>query len=154
MDADPDSLFLTFTAPRASLLPGRLRFATLTIRSRDANVEWEARLENVTVDVALAGLFRRRFHARSVQAGALAFRLRERLSKTNATPARGARLPLIAGFADPPLRGPAAGPVSPADPWRVVVDDLRIALVREIWIDSWRWAGEGRLQGGLFLRPG
>ena len=154
VDADPDSLFLTFTSPRASLLPGRLRFTTLTIRSRDANVEWEARLENVTVDVALAGLLRRRFHASSVQASALAFRLRERLSTTNATPARAARLPRIEGFANPPLRGPAAGPVSPGEPWRVVVDDLRIALVREIWIDSWRWAGEGRLQGGLFLRPG
>ena len=154
VDADPDSLLVTFTSPRSSLLPGRLRFATLTIRSRDSNAEWEARLEDVTVRVALADLLRRRFHASSVRAGSLVFRLRERLTKAQATPARAARFPRIEGYADPPLLEPATGPVSRGDPWRVVVDDLRVALVREIWIDSWRWAGEGRLAGGFFLRPG
>ena len=154
VDADPDSLLVTFTSPRSSLLPGRLRFGTLTIRSRDSNAEWEARLEDVTVEVALADLFRRRFHASSVRAGVLTFRLRERLTKAEATPARAARFPRIEGYADPPMLEPAAGPASPGDPWRLVVDDLRVALVREIWIDSWRWAGEGRLAGGFFLRPG
>jgi hypothetical protein len=47
-----------------------------------------------------------------------------------------------------------AVPASPGDPWGVVVEDLRIELVREIWIDAWRWEGKGRLSGGLFLRPG
>jgi hypothetical protein len=154
VNAEPDSLFVTYTSPRPSFRPGRLKFATLTIRSRDANAEWEARLEDATVDVALVDLIRRRFHAPSVRAEALSFRLRERLTKAEATPARAARFPRIAGFSDPPLLEPAARPGPRGDPWRVVVDDLRIALVREVWIDSWRWVGEGRLAGGFYLRPG
>ncbi len=154
IDAEPDSLFVAFTSPRASCVPGRVRFATLTLRSRDSNVEWEAVLEDATVDVALFGLVRRTFHSTKVRAAALTFRLRERLTRAEATPARAARYPPIAGFADPPLRGPAEPPAAPRDPWRVAVDDLRVALVRGIWIDAWRWEGTGGLSGGFRLTPG
>jgi hypothetical protein len=154
IDGDPDSLFVTFTQPRASLVPGRIRFATLTLRSRDRNVEWEARLEDVTVDVALRSLAARRFRAETVRAAALTFRLRERLAPGEATPARAGRYPPIPGYRNPPLRDSVAPLEAPGNPWCVVVDDLRVELVREIWIDAWRWEGEGRLSGGLFLRPG
>ncbi|MBK9064503.1 MAG: hypothetical protein IPL89_15125 [Acidobacteria bacterium] len=154
IDADPDSLFVTFTEARASLVPGRIRFATLTLRSRDQNVEWEARLEDVTVDVALRSLAARRFRAETVRAAALTFRLRERLAADEATPARAGRYPPIPGYRDPPLRAPPEPRAAPGNPWCVVVDDLRVALVREIWIDAWRWEGKSRLSGGLFLRPG
>ena len=63
-------------------------------------------------------------------------------------------IPRIAGFVDPPLRDPPAPPAPPGDPWIVVVDDLSVGLVREIWIDSWRWTGAARVTGGLFLRSG
>lgn len=154
VDGDPNSLFVTFTEPRASLVPGRIGFATLTIRSRDSNVEWEARLEDVALEVSLPALARRRFHAKAVRAGALSFRLRERLGASEATPARVGRYPRIAGYPDPPRRDPPAPRAAPGNPWCVVVDDLRVRLVREIWIDAWRWEGKGRLAGGLFLRPG
>lgn len=154
IDAKPESLFVTFTGARVSLLPGRIRFATLTLRSRDPNVEWEARLGDVTIDVALTSLAGRRFHAKSVRARSLAFRLRERLVPDEAVPARVARYPRIAGFADPPRRAPGERHEPPADPWRVALDDLDVAFVREIWIDSWRWTGEAGVSGGLFLRPG
>jgi hypothetical protein len=104
--------------------------------------------------VALRALVTRRFHAVTVRAAALVFHLRERLEKSEATPARVARYPGIAGFPDPALRDPPAPPAPPGDPWRVVVNDLRVGLVREIWIDSWRWTGEAQLTGGLFLRSG
>ncbi len=154
IDSDPDSLFVSFTQPRASLVPGRVRFATLTLRSRDSNAEWEARLEDATVDVALTDLATRRFHARTVRAAGLTFRLRERLTRDEATPARAGRYPHVTGYRDPPRRDPPAPPEAPGDPWRVVVDDLRVVLVRAIWIDAWRWEGEGGLAGGFHLRPG
>ncbi|MEO8053725.1 MAG: hypothetical protein ABI768_01130 [Acidobacteriota bacterium] len=154
VDGDPDSLFVTYAEPRASLIPGRIRFETLTIRSRDSNVEWDARLEDVTLEVSLPALARRRFHAKTVRAGALSFRLRERLGAREATPARVGRYPRIAGYPDPPRRDPPAPRAAPGNPWSVVVDDLRVRLVRGIWIDAWRWEGKGRLAGGLFLRPG
>lgn len=153
INSDPETLFMTYTGAR-SLVPGRLRFDTLVIRSRDSNIEWEARLEGVSVRVRLSSLLGRRFSAGSVRADALSFRLRERLERPEATPARLARYPGIAGFAGPPLRDPPAPPAPPGDPWIVVVDDLRVGLVREIWIDSWRWTGAARVTGGLFLRSG
>ncbi len=154
IDSDPDSLFVTFTEPRVSLVPGHLRFATLTIRSRDSNVEWEARLENASVDIGLLDLAARRFRARTVRAAGLTFRLRERLTHDEATPARAGRYPPIVGYPDPPRRDPPAPPEAPGNPWRVVVDDLRVDLVHAIWIDAWRWEGTGGVTGGFRLRPG
>jgi len=154
INARPESLFVAYTEPRASLVPGRIRFATLTLRSRDSNVEWAARLEDVCVDVRLGDLAGRRFRAKAVRAASLGFRLRERLAPRDATPERAARYPGIEGFRDPPLRGLPPPRAAAGDPWRVAVDDLRIARVREIWIDAWRWEGAGRVAGGLRLRSG
>ena len=66
-----------------------------------------------------------------------------------ATPARVGRYPNIVGFPDPPRRDPGARRAATGNPWRVAVDDLRVLLVREIWIDAWRWEGKGRVSGGF-----
>jgi len=154
IDGNPDALFVTFTGSRASLVPGRLRFATVTVRSRDPNVEWEARLRDVTLQVGLLALAGRRLHVSTLRAAALSFRLRERLAAAEAAPALLARDPPIAGFPRVPLRDPRERRTPPGDPWEVDVDDLRVDRVREVWIDSWRWAGGGSLAGGFHLRPG
>jgi hypothetical protein len=36
----------------------------------------------------------------------------------------------------------------------VVIDDLAVASVEEIWIDAWKWTGSGRVAGGFELLPG
>jgi hypothetical protein len=153
INSDPATLFVTYTGAR-SLVPGILRFDTLLLRSRDSNIEWEARLEGVTIRVRLSDLLRRRFRTGSIRANTLSFRLRERLERSEATPTRLVRYPRIAGFGDPPLRDPPAPPADPGNPWRVVVDDLAVGVVKEIWIDSWHWTGSARLVGGFDLLPG
>ena len=75
INSDPATLFVTYTGAR-SLLHGSLRFDTLLLRSRDSNIEWEARLEEVSIRVRLFDLLRRRFRAGPVRANALSFRLR------------------------------------------------------------------------------
>jgi hypothetical protein len=153
INSDPTTLLVTYAGAR-SLVPGSLRFDTLLLRSRDSNIEWEARLEGVSIRVRLSDLLRRRFRTGSVRANALSFRLRERLDRVDATPARLARYPGIVGFTEPPLRDPPAPPADQGNPWRVVVDDLAVGVVTEIWIDSWHWTGSARLEGGLDLLPG
>ena len=154
VNARPEELVVDYRGA-ASWLPGRLSFDSLTLRSRDRNIEFEAALEGVALRVSLSDLVRRRFHTTRLRARSLAFRLRERLSDEEATPARLARYPRIAGYADPPLLPTMPAPPEPAKgPWRVVIDDLEIASVEEIWIDSWRWNGNGGVAGAFELLPG
>ena len=154
VNAKPDKLTVEYRGA-ASWLPGHLSFESITLRSRDRNVEFEAALGDVRLRVSLADLVRRRFHTARLRAGTLRFRLRERLTRQEATAARLARYPHIEGFADPPLvsassSAPEAGPT----PWRVVIDDLAVASVEEIWIDSWKWNGNGGVAGAFELLPG
>jgi hypothetical protein len=154
VNASPESLFVTWTAPRVSLLPGRIGFGSVTIRNRDPNVEFEARLTDVTMRVALLDLPARVFRVSAVRAGSLAFRLRERLTRAEATPARLARYPAIAGFPDAPLLGSPPLHVLESRSWRVHLTDLLVGEVSEIWIGSWRWTGKARVAGGFFLESG
>ncbi len=154
VNAKPDELTVEYRGA-ASWLPGRLSFDSLTLRSRDRNIELEAALQGVTLRVSLADLLRRRFHPTRLRARTLRFRLRERLARPEATPARLARYPRIEGFADPPLLPTTPAPARTARaPWRVVIDDLAVTNVEEIWIDSWKWTGKGRVTGGFELLPG
>jgi hypothetical protein len=125
------------------------------LRSRDSNIEWEARLEEVEIEFSLVDLARRRFHARHVRAARLAFRLREQLRREEATPELVARYPRIAGFADPPLlENPPLHLSGGGRPWRILLDDIAVRNVTGIWIDAWRWEGTARLRGGFELLPG
>ncbi|MBI5444393.1 MAG: hypothetical protein HY900_24680 [Deltaproteobacteria bacterium] len=154
VNAEPDALFVDYQGA-ASWSPGRLSFDSLTLRSRDQNIEFEAALRGVTLRVSLADLLRRRLHATRLRARTLRFRLREKLTREEATRARLARFPRIAGFSDPPLL--QTRPASSANaevPWRVVIDDLSVERVEEIWIDSWKWNGEGAVAGRFDLLPG
>jgi hypothetical protein len=154
VNAKPEELVVDYRGA-ASWLPGRLSFDSLTLRSRDRNIEFEAALQGVTLRVSLADLAQRRFHTTRVRARTLSFRLRERLTPAEATPARLARYPRIEGYADPPLLPTTPPPPETAEaPWRVVIDDLEIASVEEIWIDSWRWRGKGSVAGAFELLPG
>ncbi len=154
LNSKPEDLFVDYRGA-ASWLPGQLSFDSLRLRSRDRNIEFEAALEGVALRVSLPDLVRRRFHATRLRGRTLRFRLRERLTPEEATPARLARYPRIEGNAGPPLLPTTPPPPEPAKgPWRVVVDDLEMAMVEEIWIDSWKWNGKGRVTGAFELLPG
>ncbi len=154
VNSKPEELVVDYRGA-ASWLPGRLSFDALTLRSRDRNIEFEAALSGVALRVSLVDLLRRRFHATRLRGRTLRFLLRERLAPAEATPTRLARYPRIAGYADPPLLPTTPPPPEPAKgPWRIVIDDLEIAGVEEIWIDSWRWSGKGSVAGAFELLPG
>ncbi len=149
----PEALVMDWKGAR-SVLPGRASVDVLTLRIRDSNMELEAVLEGVEVRFSIPDILRRRFHATRVRADRLTFRLRERMAKAEATPARLARYPRIEGWPEPPLLGVPAAPPPAEDPWRIVIDDLAVARVEEIWIDSCRWAGISRLAGSFEVLPG
>ena len=55
VNEDPSSLAGEWSDPHA-WIPGRIGLGSLTLRSRDHNIEWEARLENVEIEFSLIDL--------------------------------------------------------------------------------------------------
>ena len=153
INKDPDSGWLEYESA-TSRWPGTVHVKNLLFRDRDPKAEWAFQLEDGNVTYSLGDLLRRRFHVTRLSGHGFIFRVRSRLTRAEATPARLSRLPPIPGFPDPPLLGPSA-PESPATgkEWTFLVEGIEIDAVREIWIEGYRCTGESRVTGGFFLRP-
>ena len=154
VNGDPDKLLLAYDQA-SSPWPGRIRVRGLRLRGRDPNVEWEFRIDDCRATISLPDLIRKRFHATSVEATGLSFRLRQRVEEGRAKPERVRFLPPIEGFAPVPLRGepPALPDRNAKDLWEVSIDRLKASPVKEIWIDAYRYEGSAVLEGRLHLRP-
>ena len=153
VNTDPERTFLAYEDARSEF-PGRLLVRGLVLRSRDENTEWIARVGEARLTVNLFDLARKRFRASFVRGSGLSYRLRERLPASELKPDVVARQPPIEGFPSPPRAEPGASG-RPEDPstWRVVVDDLALEDVAEIWIEGFRFEGGGRVEGGFTLHP-
>jgi hypothetical protein len=157
VNSSPDELLLGYDSA-SSWVPGVVRVRGLTMRGSDPNVQWYFRMEDATISISLGDLLRKRFHATSVLAHGLVFRLREKEEKGELSPALVARLPEIPGFADPPLKidQPVPPPLPPGAGrryWSVLIEDLVADPTPELWIEIYRFRGHARVTGGFLLRP-
>src|SRR5437870_1391740 len=153
----PKHLFLDYEEASA-WVPGIIRLRGLTMRGSDPNVEWSFRMERATIAISVLDLLRRQFHATSVRAQGLVFRLREKEEKKEMSRAHLALLPAIPGYSDPPTRTPAAEPprLSAREKrrlWSVHVEDLVADPTPELWIEIYRFRGHARVTGSFLLRP-
>lgn len=139
----------------SSFWPGRARVRSFRIRDRDLKAEWAFELEDARISFSVLGLLRRRFHVTSLSGSGAAFRARERLTAREAGDAeRVARLPPIPGFPDPPRLDPGERKPPPTGKeWTIRVDDVEVKALREIWVNSYRYVGDGRLTGAFSLQP-
>ncbi|HTB72813.1 MAG TPA: hypothetical protein VK762_06200 [Polyangiaceae bacterium] len=139
-----------------SLFPGRIHVEGLTIRGRDGSVEWILLLDRCDFRVSFAALARRRFHASHVNGDGLSLRVRLRKEAT-VSPEETAALPPVPGFLDPPLKdvGPPPPPLTDANYnlWSIQLDDVDANHVRELWIDTVRYAGDLEIRGRWLFRP-
>jgi hypothetical protein len=155
VNENPVSLRIEYSAAR-SAWPGRIAVDGLEIRGSDPNVQWWFRMDHAEIRYSLMDLAARKFHATSVRASGLSFRLRQRLSRGNRTPGALAPLPPIPGFGETPeVGGPPyyRPPEPPSNYWGVEVDDLVAAPATQIWIDAYRFDGRGRVSGRFALHP-
>ncbi len=155
ISARPGSLLVDYRSAY-SLWPGRVHVEGLTIRGRDSSVEWILRLDRCDFRVSLLALIHKRFHASHVNGDGLG--LRVRLRKDGPVSPREMRaLPPVPGFLDPPLAdvGPPPPPLTDANYnlWSVELDDVDANHVRELWIDTVRYAGDLEVRGRWFFRP-
>lgn len=139
----------------SSVWPGRARVKNFRVRDRDVKAEWTFELEDARLSFSVLGLLRRRLHVTSLSGSGATFRARNRLTPREAAdPARLAPLPPIPGFPDPPRLQPGERkPPLTGREWTIRVDDVEIDKLREVWVDAYRYVGDGRLTGAFFLRP-
>ena len=157
VNTDPEELLLDYESG-TSWVPGILRLRGLTMRGSDENVQWWFRMEKAKISISLFDLLRKRFHATSVRASGLVFRLREKEEKKELSSPHLARVPKISGFTDPPLKMEARQPPPPPAEarkryWTVLVEDLAADPTPEIWIELYRFTGHARVTGSFSLRP-
>lgn len=150
----PDKMRLEY-ASASGWFPWDVRVSGLELRSRDPNVEWYFRMDEARLVFAPLELAAHRLHITRVRAQGLAYRLRVRVPKAEASAAHFAALPPIPGFPDPPYKDASPEPPPSRHPLEIVVDDLRVDGVREVWIDIWKLGGaaNGTLVGSFDLHP-
>src|SRR5712691_3431877 len=112
VNTDPEELLLDYESG-SSWVPGILRLRGLTMRGSDDNVQWWFRMEEAKISISLFDLLHKRFHATSVRASGLVFRLREKEEKKELSSPHLARVPKISGFTDPPLKMETRQPPPP-----------------------------------------
>jgi hypothetical protein len=156
VNSDPEELLLDYELG-SSWMPGIIRLRGLTMRGSDENVQWWFRMDEAKISVSLLDLLRKRFHATSVTARGLVFRLREKEERKELSAAHLERVPKIPGFSDPPLKTVDRTPPPPAAArrryWTVLVENLDADPAPEIWIELYRFAGHGRVTGSFSIRP-
>lgn len=139
----------------SSVWPGRARVKTFRIRDRDLKAEWTFELEDARLSFSVLGLLRRRLYVTSLSGSGATFRARNRLTPREAADLeRVARLPPIPGFPDPPRLQPGERKPPPTGKeWTIRVDNVEVDKLREVWVDAYRYVGDGRLTGAFFLQP-
>ena len=142
-------------ASASSVWPGRARAKSVLVRDRDSKAEWALVLEDARFSFSVLDLLRRRFHVTSLRGTGLTFHARNRLTREEAADRRRvALLPPIPGFPDPPLLVPGEKKAPPTgEEWSIRIDDIDVGPLREIWVDAYRYEGDGRLTGAFFLQP-
>jgi hypothetical protein len=157
VDADPMTIDVHYR--RAwSVWPGLIHARDLSIRSRDSNVEFMLRIDQVRFRVSFVGLARQRFEASHVRGTGVSLRLRQRLDSWDLTPEHLAGLPPIEGLSAVPVRPYrqcALADQSDADYhlWTIDLEDVQAHDTREVWIDQNQLDGAMAIDGRFYLKP-
>ena len=154
VNKDPDRTSIEYQSA-TSFWPGRARVRNFRIRDRDLEAEWMFELEDARISFSTLGLLRRRLHVTSLSGSGSTFRARNRLTPREAGNAEIlARIPPIPGFPDPPRLDPTERkPPLTGKEWSIRVDDLDVKAMRELWVNAYRYVGDGRLTGAFRLEP-
>lgn len=150
INPQPEKLWLHWQSGW-TLVPGVVRLEGLQIRGQDRNFQWHAQVDEITTSISLLALIDKRFRTTSVTGSGLSFRMRERLP-LGSTPGKDAQLfPEIPGLSNPPERPPEQlyPPHKNEHPWTIELRNALITGLREIWINQFRFQGEGHVKGGM-----
>lgn len=134
-----------------TLMPGVVHLEGLQIRGQDRMFQWHAQVDEITTSMSLLALVGKRFRTTSVTGSGLRFHMRERLP-LGSTPGKDAELfPDIPGLSNPPERPPEQlyPPQKIEHPWTIELRNALITDLHEIWINQFRFEGQGQVTGGM-----
>lgn len=149
-----------------SFIPGRLNTKNMRIVSQDSNVEVEIDIEDTTASLALLPLLEKRVEVSNGSATGVRMRVRKTRAIEELCKLPAHELPPIGALARPTgfldaehcrrqkeTRMIANGPPDPDRLWTLVLDGVRAEEIREVWLDRWRFLGDGSSQVTMTFHP-
>jgi hypothetical protein len=148
-----EDLKVEITAPAWSLLPGDVHMGRVRI-FMNGDTQFILSADNITAQIRILPLFRRRFEVSSLATKNVIFQMRVQVKEAEARSRRAAAFPPLPGLpGDPTKSKDAAAKTEERTPdWTVRLDGID-AKVRELWFLEYRYLGDGRLQGGFERGP-
>lgn len=138
-----------------SIVPGHVHVRKLRLRFEDYNVQFQVYVEKGTLDIGLTELLHKKFHAYSLLADGVSFRMRHKSHGVGNNGERFAAYPKIEGFADPPLYHGTNPPPTPDDQydlWQIRIENV-VAHAKELWVLEYRHVGDGEARGSFLVQP-
>ena len=134
-----------------TLFPGIVHVKGLQIRGQDRRLQWYAELKEITASIDLIPLLWKRFHVDAMQGRGLEFRLRQRIRLDEPPPTYANLTPPIPGLTNPPQPSPEElyPPSTPRSPWTLEMNNIAISDVHTLWIEQFRFEGDGRIEGSM-----
>ncbi len=136
-----------------SIIPGRVHVRALRIRFKDSVAETYLSIDKVDTTVELLPLAKKILRFRGPRLSNASVRVRPRMHPEDVRESSMQGMATIPGFDGPPL-----AKTEPREPpeldkyWTIDLQNAEIDL-RELWIDTYRFAGRARATGGFFLKP-
>ncbi len=138
-----------------SVVPGHVHVRRLRFRFEDYNVQFQVLIEKGTLDLGLTELIFKKFHAYSLLADGVSFRMRHKSHGVGNNGERFAAYPRIEGFADPPLYHGVEPPPTRDDQynlWQIRIDNI-VAHANELWVLEYRHQGDAEARGSFLVQP-
>lgn len=148
-----EDLRVEIESPAWSLLPGDIHVGRIRI-FMNGETQFILSADNLTAQVRLLPLLRRRFEVSSLATKNVVFQMRVQLDEEQANSPRARAFPPLPGLpGDPTLSRQTAERTEERSPsWTVALDGID-AKVQELWFMEYRYRGDGRLKGGFVRGP-
>jgi hypothetical protein len=147
INAKPDKLRIHWTLAWM-WMPGDVSVWGLEIRGQGKNDQWLITNDHATATVDIHGLTERTFRASNVKGSGATFRYRFWATEP-VDPTLDDTRPIV-GLTNPPNPIPPPGKAKKG-PWKIDLQGMEVNDVRELWVESYRYAGSAHVVGDLTL---
>lgn len=137
-----------------SVFPGRVHVRGLQLRIRISDAEVYVSSDRVYGTISLFALTKKTIKAHDLQASGMTVRVRPRFDREDLKPLTMEGYAEIPGFDEPPFRSQKPRELTDVSGlWTIDLQRVNADTLRELWIGPYRFAGDARITGGVFIKP-